>query len=388
MPLLRMAPNGTIYEVDSRFDHTTLPGRIPTLGADGNMQSLSVVEKPEVLRDRVKVAKAEQAQKIASLKRKIVETKVREAVNRKIFDLESSIHKKLQMADRLKTLRENATLLRAVKQKGQDYELMSGVSGFGGTADGLLPYTSKPDMDYPPIVKACMAFGDFEQALAELSEEEKAIISAWQQNVWTDSPGADPDAQNFDGVMRSKWMKAMWQKMLTDKWPSYLETIRTNGYGYAGFLLKTETNPDGIWTELKVPYESMLPMWDREGWGERWHDELITGLNVLQRKPLTENDPFVKLIRAFNHLQNLQEQESRKTGTYSSLAQYVTESEAAKRIAALEAQLRAQAEKEKSQVTQVKSIAQNWWEYLLKAGEGFMDLYLHPMLRYGLVHKK
>jgi len=158
MPLLGMDENGNVFQFDHDSHEPTQMGRAPFRSQDDNMFKFEN-EDPKVLKDRIAF------ENIKKINQEIAYRKWAENQRHKRF-LNVKLQKQLvarqaiaQKIAGIKRTRQNLRLMQALSQKGQNYERLSGVGGYGLSEDGRKPYMDRPTIDWRKFENTYEAFG-------------------------------------------------------------------------------------------------------------------------------------------------------------------------------------------------------------------------------------
>ena len=159
MPILALDKKGNIIQTDSRFNGAQGIGAVADMVDQGDVTELSL--NPEdikrVQRDREAIRNLDNKIQQAKIK-KYAEDKKKQAFKetQRAAYLEKKYReaKKQQYRDQLY---KNTSYLAASQKPGMDQ--MSGVSGYGFSADGRKPFLNQSAQDYQPILQANVAFG-------------------------------------------------------------------------------------------------------------------------------------------------------------------------------------------------------------------------------------
>lgn len=157
MPLLRLDKNGNIVQSDSRFNGVQGIGSEPEMVDSDDVTALSLIEDDKVLKDRAALRRLQHLSNVNKVK-KYAQNKVAEekAKMQAKINAEKKFNK-LKAEHYAAQLKKNNSFLKARHTPGS--ELLSGVSGFGFSADGRQPLLDAPAVDWQPILEANTAFG-------------------------------------------------------------------------------------------------------------------------------------------------------------------------------------------------------------------------------------
>jgi len=395
MPELKMDDKGNITQVG--FDQEKGLGQNAQFVQDDDMLKLSLVEKQSVLRDRKAIDTTQQLRQMEAVRQQQHrQNQMNSLANIRAQELEKQAQLKKNL-DYARNIRGDAMKSLALSQRGQDYEQLSGVSGYGYSngEHGARPYIDRPSRDYQytePVNTAFGAVSSFvEKPVPDLTDEEEQMIFEWMADRWVSVPGADPQKFSItDGVLRAPFMKTWWRNILaTSPGGTYGSGYQTfEGYKYGWAQVKYEGGTRNT-LNIAVPLAAELPVTLN---GAMYSLSLV-GRKLFGDAPFNEAHPYVQLLRAFNkaHLAELQYLKEIKiqremgatVSAYTPMINRIMarQEEAIKRLQVAEA-----AAMQAAEISQ-----QTWWVKFMGwfRGEVTRDFLAdHPMLTYDLIPRR
>lgn len=162
MPILRLDKLGNVVEADARLDGDEFLGRSAEMTDSGDVTELSIentADWKKSQKDRAALEKirelnrANMLKKIANEKRKLQQKKFLDDIKKE------ALWKKRQAENAKRNSLAAKRQILAARSAALPDGTMSGVSGFGLTADGRRPILSRASVDWQPIETADYAFG-------------------------------------------------------------------------------------------------------------------------------------------------------------------------------------------------------------------------------------
>jgi hypothetical protein len=394
-----MDKNGNIYETDSSQAGEVGVGRIPTMQEDGDVQALSVQAPDQVLRDRAKLQVQKMNRTRQGLKSWADGVRKRMQMGQLEHQRKEREFLRQYQQQKINNLRKSQNMLQGLNQNYKDFENMSGVSGYGYTADGQKPYPDHPSSDWNLVNTTTQAFGNMgmgqqsfiEKPAPDLTDDEEKMIFEWLAGKWVSVPGADPNTFSItDGIYRSKFMQAWWKKAMADKRSTALVGYGTppmipeyEGYQYGYAQVYLAESPSRLKTKFyEVPYKAFIPITLR---GQNFGLQNTLRIEIYGNTAMAPDSPYIRLLEAFEKVsklerQNLREQAIQKqyggeVSPYRSLFDRIQER-----------QLALIAQQEKLAAEQARLAGMSWWQKFVSALFQSSVGFEHPMIRYQMLH--
>lgn len=286
---LKRNAQGQIVESNFSMNGEEGIGKVPELVEEGNLYELTEVEDSKVVKDRQKAQAMGQLQKVNQvISYKNYMQQQAEQERRSQLLGEQMFHAKQKMHE-VQNFRNNNLKAQAIKQGNMMTENLSGVSGYGLTADGRQPVLSRAAVDFQPIVMTDKAFGSYDKGdqwgqtmgltvqvahgatnlppanqpaplvgnlPGAFTAHHKFVIDTWNNNTWA--------AKYFyPNNVSQAWTKVFDEnnkKSINQFNESYNTAKEVQAAAARGWMWSGWFKPNGSWVSVKVPYVYGLPM--------------------------------------------------------------------------------------------------------------------------------
>lgn len=320
MPILKLDRSGNVVESDARLNGVQGIGRLPDMVDDDDVTSLSLIENNKTLKDRAGLRRLEAMTKMNKIKKYSQD----QALQKKLQEKKAQVLEKMYVEKKKQQYKNNLykdmSYLKA-RQDGGKTSVMSGVAGFGFSADGRQAVLSQASVDWQPIQQANSAFGgdaenwgnDTAFGIHSNDSVNKMNLSGFGANEGSPEPKEmqtlrDDPAQATIGSSSPVSTFTEKDKFILEAWNNgtYVSPI---WYNYANTPPTVWKNI--LWTDIlkseladnntEINHSSLMTAFARQGWGYSMFKDTAGKINVV-RVAFHWGLPMINIERPYNPL--------------------------------------------------------------------------------------